>query len=94
MMRKVISSRKFAKVNLGKWEPKKVKSSKIPPPIPTRVLTNMATGLRVLQKAVTVEVGRKLVELNITNNYFLAIYFYFTHDALFMLRNGGISPVS
>lgn len=45
-------------------------------------------------KAVTVEVGRKLVELNITNNYFLAIYFYFTHDALFMMRNGGISPVS
>ena len=92
MMRKVISSRKFAKVNLGKWELKKVKSSKIPLPIPTRVLTNMATGLRVLQKVVMVLVGEKLVSSTITNNYFLAIYFYFTHDALFMLRNRGISP--
>ena len=77
MMRKVISLRKFAKVNLGKWEPKKVKSSKIPPPIPTRVLMNMATGQRVLQKVVMVEVGRKLVEFNITNKYLMVIYFCF-----------------
>ena len=91
-MRKVTLSRTFVKVNLGKWELKKVKSSKIPPPIPTRALMNMATGLRVLQKVVMVEVGRKLVEFNITNKYLMAIYFYFTHDALFMMRNGGISP--
>lgn len=76
-MRKVTLSRKFAKVNLGKWELKKVKSSKIPPPIPTRALMNMATGLRVLQKVVMVEVGRKLVEFNITNKYLMAIYFCF-----------------